>query len=198
MWCIKDKFGNVSELFPGDEIKVIRDSGKESTGRYLGECYKYRQYGHWYFSSSTHDNGSYCDYYFLNGSKKYLSIDESAYGKPLRISDASASTRIDETRIKEIIVLKRSYTKPIPVKEESIVIGKEYYSCSYSGPIMITIIKKFDDTGCVLVKTDSDKTKPFVRSVKYIFDNQDMARSAGRDWKHEERKRKRDKKEKEN
>ena len=63
---------------------------------------------------------------------------------------------------------------------------------------MITVIKKFDDTGCVLVKTDSGKTKPFVRSVKYIFDNQDMARSAGREWEHEERKRKRDKKEKEN
>ena len=106
MICIKDKFGNTSELFPGDEIKVIRDSGKESTGKYLGECYKYYKYGHWYFSSETHDNGSYCDYYYPSGSTKYLSIDESAYGKQLRISDASASTRIDETHIKEIIVLK--------------------------------------------------------------------------------------------
>lgn len=106
MLHIYDKFGNVSNLFPSDEIMVIRKSGKESTGIYLGECCKYRESGHWNYTNSLHDPDDYCNYYYSNGSKKYLSIDESAYGKELRISDASASTRIDETSIDRIIVLE--------------------------------------------------------------------------------------------
>lgn len=102
---IKDNTGNETTLFPGDEIKVIRQSGKESTGIYLGECCKYREYGHWYFSDERHDPDDYCNYYYSNGNKKYFSIDESLYGKELRISDASASTRIDETSIDRIVVL---------------------------------------------------------------------------------------------
>ena len=82
-----------------------------------------------------------------------------------------------------------AYVRPIPVNKENIIIGNKYYTCSYSGAIKIIIIKIFDDTDCVLVKTNSDKSKPFVRSIKYIFDNFDMARSAGRNWEHEERKR---------
>lgn len=106
MLHIYDKFGNASNLFPSDEIKVIRKTGKESTGIYLGECCKYRESGHWNYTNSLHNPDDYCNYYYSNGSKKYLSIDESAYGKELRISDASASTRIDETSIDKIIVLE--------------------------------------------------------------------------------------------
>lgn len=102
---IYDKFGNASNLFPGDDIKVIRKSGKESKGIYLGECCKYREYGHWHFTNEEHNIYDYCNYYYPNGNKKYLSIDELTYGKELRISDASASTRIDETSIDKIIVL---------------------------------------------------------------------------------------------
>ncbi len=103
---IYDKFGNASNLFSGDEIKVIRQSKKESTGIYLGECRKYREFGHWYFTDEEHDPDDYCNYYYSNGNKKYLSIDEAYYGKELRISDASASTRIDETSIDRIVVLE--------------------------------------------------------------------------------------------
>lgn len=103
---VYDEFGNVSHLFLGDEIKVIRQSGKESKGIYLGECCKYREYGHWYFSDKKHDPDDYCNYYYSNGNKRYLSIDESPYGKAIRISDASASTRIDETSIDKIIIIK--------------------------------------------------------------------------------------------
>jgi len=106
MIYITDGFGNVSNLFPGDEIKVIRQSGKESTGIYLGECRKYREFGHWYFTDEDYDPDEYGNYYYPNGSKKYLSIDESSYGKEIRISDASASTRIDETSIARIVVLE--------------------------------------------------------------------------------------------
>lgn len=87
------------------------------------------------------------------------------------------------------------HVKPIPVKKENIIIGNRYYSCSYLGIIAVTVIKKFDDTNTVLVKVNSNKFKPFIRSIKYIFDNPDMAKSAGRSWEHDERKRKRDKKE---
>ena len=111
MIYIMDEFGNVSNLFPGDEIKVIRQSGKESIGIYLGECRKYREFGHWYFTNEEHDPDDYCNYYYPNGSKKYLSIDEAYYGKELRISDASASTRIDEMSIDRIVVVEHRTVK---------------------------------------------------------------------------------------
>lgn len=106
MIYIADKYGNTSRLFPGDEIKAIRQNGKESIGIYLGECCKYRKSGHWHYTNPLHDPDDYCNYYYSNGSKKYLSIDELPYGKELRISDASTSTRIDETSIGRIIILK--------------------------------------------------------------------------------------------
>ena len=108
---IKDNLGNKTMLFPGDEIKIIRQSGKESIGIYLGECRKYREFGHWYFTDEEHDPDDYCNYYYSSGSKKYLSIDEAHYGKELRISDASASTRIDETSIERIIILEHKAVK---------------------------------------------------------------------------------------
>lgn len=106
MIYIEDVFENCSRLFPGDVIKVIRQSGKDSKGIYLGECHKYRECGNWHYTKGEHNPNDYCNYYYPNGSKKYLSIDELPYGKELRISDASASTRIDETSIGRIIILK--------------------------------------------------------------------------------------------
>lgn len=94
MIYIIDECNNTSNLFPGDTIKVICNNGKEIEGRYLGESYKYRESGHWYFTKEWHDPYDYCNYYYPNGKKKYLSIG------------ASASARIDETSIKEIIVLE--------------------------------------------------------------------------------------------
>jgi hypothetical protein len=103
---IADGFGNASNLFPGDEIKVIRKRGRESKGIYLGECREYCEFGHWHFTDEEHDPDGYCNYYYPNGNKKYLSIDEGHYGRGLRVSDASASTRIDETSIDRIVVLE--------------------------------------------------------------------------------------------
>ena len=102
---IYDEFGNASNLFLGDDIKVIRNNGKESKGKYLGECCKYRESGHWHYTIPLHPD-NYCNYCYPNGSKKYISIDELPNGKQIRISDASASTRIDETTIDRIIVLE--------------------------------------------------------------------------------------------
>lgn len=59
-------------------------------------------------------------------------------------------------------------------------------------PIRVTVIKIFHDTDPVLVKVKSKKCSPFVRSMKYIFGNFAMAKSADRNWEHDERKRKRE------
>lgn len=80
-----------------------------------------------------------------------------------------------------------TYIRPIPVKKENIKIGNQYYTCNYSGSTKVTILKIFDD-GAVLVKTKNDKCKPFVRSMKYIFDSPDMANSARRSWENDKRK----------
>lgn len=82
------------------------------------------------------------------------------------------------------------YKRPIPVKKEDIKVGNKYFACSYCGPIGVTVLKIFMDTDCVLVQTGGKKVKPFVRQREFIFNNVVMARAAGRDWEHEERKRK--------
>ena len=71
------------------------------------------------------------------------------------------------------------YTKPVPVKKEDIKVGNQYYTCNYSGTVMVTVIKILDKR-TVLVKTK--KSKPFLREITYIFDNPEMAKFAGRNW----------------
>jgi hypothetical protein len=90
------------------------------------------------------------------------------------------------------------WKRPVPVKKENIKVGDKYYSCSYNGIIKVTVIKIFNNTSCVLVETKNNKhkSKPFVRSMNYLFDDPEMAKSAGRNWEHDERKRKREKREK--
>lgn len=46
----------------------------------------------------------------------------------------------------------------------------------------------------MLVKVKGDKFKPFVRKLKYIFDNAEMAKFVTRDWESDERKGKKRKK----
>ena len=86
------------------------------------------------------------------------------------------------------------WIRPIPVAKEDIKIGNRYYTCEYSGSISVTAIKIFYDKNSVLVKAKDNKRNPFVRSMNYIFDNLGMARSACRNWEHDERKRKRKRK----
>ncbi len=83
------------------------------------------------------------------------------------------------------------YMKPVPVEKEKIRIGEKYFTCTYTGAFMVTVVKIFKETDSVLVKVKSAKCKPFVRSMKYLFDNQEMAKTAKRNWEHDERKRKR-------
>lgn len=81
------------------------------------------------------------------------------------------------------------YIKPIPVNREDIKVGNKYYTCNHSGVMGITVCKVFDDN-TVLVKVKNDKFKLFVRKIKYIFDNAEMAKLASRDWESDDRKRK--------
>lgn len=80
------------------------------------------------------------------------------------------------------------------MKKEDIKVGEKYYTCSYTGVTGVTVIRIFDDTDTVLVKVKSEKRLPFVRPIKYIFDDPITARHAGKDWEHFERKRKKKKK----
>lgn len=70
--------------------------------------------------------------------------------------------------------------KPIPVKPEDIKVGNKYYTCGYTGIEMVTVIKIFEKENKVLVKVKSDKCKPFIRNMNYIFDNSPMAKGAVR------------------
>ena len=84
------------------------------------------------------------------------------------------------------------HKKPVPIEINKIIIGEKYYTCSWTGAISVIVMKIFNDTNSVLVEINSKKKgyKPFVRPVNYIFDNQEMAKSAGKAWEHDERKRK--------
>lgn len=84
------------------------------------------------------------------------------------------------------------YVKPIPVKQEDLSVGNDYYTCNYTGTEKVTLLKIFTDTKSVLVKVSSKRKdhKPFVRPMRYIFDDPEMAKFAGRSWEEEEKKRK--------
>jgi len=97
MITITDINGNSSILFPEDEVKIVMKNGKERFGEYLGECTKYREHGHWYFTLDSHDPESYCDYADKRGSNKYLTIYENKKAK---------TSSIDESNINNIIVVK--------------------------------------------------------------------------------------------
>lgn len=102
MILITDKYGNVSRLCPGDKIKVMCKNGKESIGKYLGECSKSYECGHFHFDGDVYNEDSYCNYYYPIGKKKYLTIYEYY---------AHKTTSIDETSIASIVVLKHKKVK---------------------------------------------------------------------------------------
>ena len=75
-------------------------------------------------------------------------------------------------------------------KDKIVFNTKTYFTCSYSGAIAVKILKLFDD-GCVLVQAGKD---PFVWPIQYVYNEYEHARKGGRDWEHDERKRKRNNK----
>lgn len=78
-----------------DYIRIIRKNGKEEEYKYLGECTKYTEFGHWYFTCAAHNPYDYCNLYTCNGRTKYLELEK--YNGNV--------THIDEERIEKIIKL---------------------------------------------------------------------------------------------
>ncbi len=82
-----------------------------------------------------------------------------------------------------------SYVKPID--KEKIIVNEKYWTCSYTGRIRVTVIKILGNSK-VLVKTKNGN--PFIREMRWIFDDEELCKRAGRQWEHDERKRKKGKK----
>lgn len=80
-------------------------------------------------------------------------------------------------------------------KDKIVFNTKTYFTPSYTGVIGIQILKMSTD-GSLLVKTKS--SKPFVRQIKDVYNEEIHARYGGREWERDERKRKRDKHKKKN
>lgn len=78
------------------------------------------------------------------------------------------------------------------INKNTIVLNtKTYYTPSFTGTIGVKILKLFDND-TVLVKTQ--KNKPFIRDIKYVYNTSESAKKGGRDWEHDDRKRRRKKK----
>lgn len=105
----------------------------------------------------------------------------------LKIDKCDFSPISDERNNRSVEIM--TWTRPIPVSMSEIKIGKEYYTCSYGGTIKVTVVKIYSESGKVLVK-QKGHGDPFVRSSAYIFPDPGMAKSAGRNWEHDERNRK--------
>lgn len=80
-------------------------------------------------------------------------------------------------------------TKPVD-KDKIIFNTQTYYTCSYTGAVGVKILKLVGKDK-VLVQ---NKGGTFIRPIKYVFETYEDARRNGRNWEHDERKRKREKK----
>ena len=75
-----------------------------------------------------------------------------------------------------------------PVDKDKIIFNKQsYYTCSYTGAVSVKILKLVGKDK-VLVQ---NKGGTFIRPIKYVFESYDDARRNGRNWEHDERKRRR-------
>lgn len=75
-------------------------------------------------------------------------------------------------------------------KDKIVFNTKTYFTCSYTGPIVVKVLKLFDN-GRVLVQSGK---RTFVRRLEDVYNEYEHARKGGRDWEHYERRRKRRKK----
>lgn len=74
-------------------------------------------------------------------------------------------------------------------KDKIVFNTKTYFTCAYTGPVGVKILRLFDD-GCVLVQAGKNT---FIRPIEYVYNEYEHARKGGREWEHYERKRKREK-----
>lgn len=71
---IENVYGDPCELFKNDNITIIRKNGKKDDCVYYGECIRYSEFGHWYFTACVHNPNDYCNVYTKAGSLKYLEV----------------------------------------------------------------------------------------------------------------------------
>lgn len=82
------------------------------------------------------------------------------------------------------------------INKDKIVLNEYvYWTCQYSGAAKVKILKVLDNDR-VLVDTMIKKQAPIVRELKFIFNKEEYAKTAMKEWEHAERKRKREEKEK--
>jgi len=72
------------------------------------------------------------------------------------------------------------------MKASELEIGKKYYTNSYTGIIMVTLLEIIDEE-TALVKTK--KSEPFKKSIKWLWETEDIAKNAGRAWESARRRR---------
>ena len=69
-----------------------------------------------------------------------------------------------------------------------------YWSCTTNSTMKIAILKMDDNGKCVVqTKRKGELSKPFVRSLQYIFNEEKHAKTAIKDFQHVVRKSKRKK-----
>ena len=65
------------------------------------------------------------------------------------------------------------------MKASELEIGKKYYTNSYTGIIMVTLIEIIDEeTALVKIK----KSEPFKKSIRWLWETEDTAKNHGRAW----------------
>lgn len=80
------------------------------------------------------------------------------------------------------------------INKEKIVFDEYiYYTCQYSGVAKVKIINLLDNDK-VLVDTTIKRQAPIERDLRFIFDKEEYARKALKDWDHADRKRRKEEK----
>ena len=70
------------------------------------------------------------------------------------------------------------------MRANELEIGKKYYTNSYTGVIMVTLLEIIDEE-TALVKTK--KSEPFKKSIRWLWEKEDIAKNTGRAWEHAKR-----------
>ena len=108
--------------------------------------------------------------------------------------DNELANRVVETDNSEVgkPEIKKSET-PKSNKRELVMNEYIYWTCQYTGAVKIKVLKVLDDDKA-LVDTAIKKQAPIVRDIKFIFNKEEHAKKAMKDWEHADRKRRREEK----
>ena len=147
---IENNSGNPCDLHENDNITIIRKNGKKNDCVYYGECIKYSEFGHWYFTSCIHNPNDYCNVYTKNGSLKYLEV------LPFNKWEV---THIAEDKIEKIIKInanpKRMVDIPCVKYRGKYNDEYDYVLCTRYGTNGLTPTLSNCDSGCLSSSGDS-------------------------------------------